>query len=179
MLETEHALLVLVDLQVKLARVIHERDDVIENARKLIERVGRDELPEMFRICHDNAGFSAITQLEYGVRRAIQEGNVPQTLPITDIDRERNELIIQKIQDGIERFPDVPEESYVTDFIDAVTPKLFVLYEKILNGACRDRNTADAWNNPEKWRVPGSLEFIEYLHQLGCINYFVLLKVSN
>jgi len=36
MLETEDSLLVLVDVQVKLARVIHERDDVIENAGKLV-----------------------------------------------------------------------------------------------------------------------------------------------
>ncbi|HHH75880.1 MAG TPA: hypothetical protein ENL03_02505, partial [Phycisphaerae bacterium] len=78
--------------------------DSDENAQKLIDRVGRDELPEMYRICHENAGFSAITQLEYGVRRAIQDGNVPSSLPITDVDRERNLAIINILSDGRERY---------------------------------------------------------------------------
>ena len=36
MLETDNAVLVLVDVQVKLARVIHERERLIESAARLV-----------------------------------------------------------------------------------------------------------------------------------------------
>jgi phosphoglycolate phosphatase-like HAD superfamily hydrolase len=148
--------------------------DSDDHLRKLIGRVGKEPLPETDKICHENAGFSALTQLEYGVRRAMELGTVPaRLLTLTDDDRRKNSEIIRRIQAGLERFPDIHESPAVTRFIEEHTPRLFQLYEKILNGACRDRNTADAWEHPEKWRVPGSLEFIKYLHELGCLNYFV------
>ena len=53
------------------------------------------------------------------------------------------------------------------------TPRLFKLYEKVLNGACRDRNLHDARKNPAAWRVPGSMEFMRRLKQAGAKNYFV------
>ena len=37
----------------------------------------------------------------------------------------------------------------------------------------RDRNLADAELHPEAWRVPGSMEFLEYLRDCGVHNYFV------
>lgn len=148
--------------------------DSDENLRKLIAEVGRKPLPESDKICHENAGFSAITQLEYGVRRAIELNTVPASLlNLTNDDRKNNSIIIRRIQDGQERFPDIHESPAILRFIEEHTPRLFRLYEKILNSACRDRNTADAWEHPEKWRVPGSMEFIKYLHEIGCLNYFV------
>ena len=39
--------------------------------------------------------------------------------------------------------------------------------------ASRDRNTADALEHPERWRVPGSLAFLTHLHSVVCVNYFV------
>ena len=47
------------------------------------------------------------------------------------------------------------------------------MYERILNSYCRDRNTEEAWENPEKWRVPGALDFVIYLKKIGCTNSFV------
>ncbi len=78
-----------------------------------------------------------------------------------------------KRDNGEERFADISEPKSLLDFINERTPRLFVLYEKILNGACRDRNTQDAWKNAAKWRVPGSMEFMKHLYDLGCVNYFV------
>lgn len=148
--------------------------DSDENLRKLIARVGSEPLPETDRICHENAGFSAITQLEYGVRRGIELRHIPEgLLELTEDDHAKNSEVIRRIRDGEERFPDIKEKKELLQFIDEVCPRLFKLYEKILNGACRDKNTADAWQHPERWRVPGSLEFIRYLFDCGCVNYFV------
>ena len=49
------------------------------------------------------------------------------------------------------------------EFLRDHTPRLFKLYEKVLNGACRDRNLELARANPAAWRVPGSLEFLKTL----------------
>jgi len=148
--------------------------DSDETLAALIARSGTEALPESDKICYENAGFSAITQLEYGVRRGIELGNIPAgRLDLDEDDHAKNSEIIRRIQDGKERFPDIVEKPEVLAFIDEVTPKLFVLYEKILNGACRDKNTADAWKHPEKWRVPGSLKLIQYMHGLGLVNHFV------
>jgi hypothetical protein len=149
--------------------------DSDENLRKLIPQVGQKELPETDRYCIECAGFSAITQMEFGIRRAIELGNVPADagLDLTEKDRQTNSAIIRRIWGGEETFDDVDEPECLKRFMDERTPRLFKLYEKILNGACRDRNTAEAWEHPEKWRVPGSLEFMTYLHEIGCVNYFV------
>jgi len=149
--------------------------DSEENLQKLIARVGAEPLPETDRYCVECAGFSAITQMEFGIRRAIELGNIPNELArqLTEEDRRTNSAIIRRIWSGEETFDDVDEPEYIKRFLAEKAPRLFKLYEKILNGACRDRNTADAWKHPEKWRVPGSLEFMQYLHEIGCVNYFV------
>ena len=145
------------------------------NLRKLIARVGKEPLPETDRYCVECAGFSALTQMEFGIRRAIELGNLPggANLGLTQADLETNSAIIRRIWGGEEVFDDVEEPETVKRFLDEKTPRLFKLYERVLNGAGRDRNTADAWKNPEKWRVAGSLGFVNYLHSLGCVNYFV------
>ncbi len=148
--------------------------DSPENVSRLIEQVGKKSLPETDGLCRENAGFSAITQLEYGVRRALELGNYPrEDVQIADEDKKRNSEIIARLRRAEERYPDIRERAEISRFINTHTPRLFRLYEKILNGACRDRNTADAWKHPARWRVPGSLEFVSYLHALGIVNYFV------
>jgi len=149
--------------------------DSDENVRKLIDRVGTEKLPETDRFCIESAGLSALTQMEYGIRRAIELGNIPADagFKLTAQEAGNNSTIIKRIWNGQERFGDIREPKALLDFINERTPRLFILYEKILNGACRDRNTRDAWTNPVKWRVPGSMEFMKHVHGLGCLNYFV------
>ena len=149
--------------------------DSEENLRKLIERVGAEALPETDRFCVESAGLSALTQMEYGIRRAIELGNIPAEagLRLTPEQERNNSWIAKRIWNGEERFDDVSEPQALRDFIAQGTPRLFRLYERILNGACRDRNTAEAWKHPEKWRVAGSMEFVRHLHAIGCLNYFV------
>jgi len=141
----------------------------------LAGRVGREELPETDRFCVESAGLSALTQMEFGIRRAIELGNVPPELgrSLTPEQRRANAEIIRRIWDGQERFDDVPQPPELVAFIEERTPRLFRLYEALLNHACRDRNTAEARRDPAKWRVPGSMEFLRHLHAVGCVNYFV------
>ena len=149
--------------------------DSPENLRALIGRVGQRKLDETDRFCIESAGLSAITQMEYGIRRAVELGNIPPDCGFTLTDRQKrnNAEIVRRIWNGHERFDDIAEPEAMRAFINERTPRLFKLYEAILNGACRDRNTAAAWANPEPWRVPGSMEFMQYLHDIGCLNYFV------
>jgi phosphoglycolate phosphatase-like HAD superfamily hydrolase len=143
--------------------------------RGLIGRVGAEPLPETDNYCIECSGFSALTQLEYAIRRAVQLGNVPAYIQqvMTPADHTRNAAMLQRILSGHEHTDDPREPQGLRDFIAERGPRLFRLYEKILNGAGRDRNTADAWVHPERWRVPGSLEFLTHLHDIGVINYFV------
>jgi len=154
---------------------LEEDFDSPECAAALTERVGTEPLPETDEFCIESAGLSAITQMEYGIRRAIELGNVPDeaALALTDEQRRDNSEIIRRIWNGEERFDDVEEPEGLRMFIDERTPRLFRLYEAVLNGASRDRNTAAARENPEQWRVPGSMEFMRHLHAVGCLNYFV------
>jgi hypothetical protein len=149
--------------------------DSDENLRMLIDRVGAKLLPETDQFCIESAGLSALTQMEYGIRRAIELDAIPAEagLRLTPEQKRTNSLIVKRIWDGEERFDELPQPQALKDFIAHRTPRLFRLYERILNGACRDRNTADAWKHPEKWRVAGSMEFMRHLHAIGCINYFV------
>jgi hypothetical protein len=149
--------------------------DSDENARRLVGVIGSQALPETDRFCVESAGLSALTQMEFGIRRAVELGQIPASAGIclTPEEKRNNARIIQRIWNGDERFDDIPEPPPLRRFIADKTPRLFKLYEKVLNGACRDRNTADAWQNPAKWRVRGSLEFVARLHALGAKNYFV------
>jgi phosphoglycolate phosphatase-like HAD superfamily hydrolase len=154
---------------------LKEDFDSDENCKRLVERVGQQRLEETDRFCIESAGLSALTQMEYGIRRAVQIGNVPPDagFKLTAEQRRNNAEIVQRIWHGQERFADIVEPPELLAFIHERTPRLFKLYEAILNKACRDRNTADAWKNPAKWLVPGSMEFMRHLHAIGCRNYFV------
>jgi phosphoglycolate phosphatase-like HAD superfamily hydrolase len=149
--------------------------DSEENARRLIEETGKKPLPETDRFCVESAGLSALTQMEFGIRRAVELGNIPVSagIRLTPEAQQNNSLIIRRMWEGEERFQDIPEPESLKRFIADKTPRLFKLYERVLNGACRDRNTADAWKNPTRWRVKGSYEFVSRLHQIGVKNYFV------
>ncbi|HUW84053.1 MAG TPA: HAD family hydrolase [Phycisphaerae bacterium] len=149
--------------------------DSQQNREKLISQVGSQPLAETDRFCIESAGLSALTQMEYGIRRAIELGNAPPDagLSLSEQQHRNNSQIIQRMWQGQERFDDISEPEVLRAFIAERTPRLFRLYEAILNGASRDRNTAAAWKDPQSWRVPGSYEFVTYLQEIGCINYFV------
>jgi len=145
------------------------------HAAALIDRVGAEPLAETDRFCVESAGLSALTQMEFGVRRAVERGNVPPDagLSLTPRQQAANAEIIRRIWRGEERFDDLDEPAALRAFIDERTPRLFRLYETILNGACRDRNTAAARREPQRFRVPGSMEFLTHLREIGCVNCFV------
>jgi phosphoserine phosphatase len=149
--------------------------DSAQNRAALIGRVGKEPLPETDRFCIESAGLSALTQMEYGIRRAIELGNVPEGAlpPLTDRQKRDNSEIVRRIWNGQERFDDVEQPPELLAFIRERTPRLFRLYEAILNGACRDRNTAAARRDPARWRVPGSMEFVQHLRGIGCVNFFI------
>ncbi len=156
---------------------LEDNFDSDENLEKQIARVGKQALPETDKYCIECAGFSALTQMEYAVRRAVEMGNIPdkvkQKLQLTDENKANNSAIIKRIWGGEEVFDDVDEPQAFHEYLIDVGTRLFYFYEKILNGACRDKNTEDARTNPGRWRVPGSIEFMQHLKDLGCVNYFV------
>ena len=149
--------------------------DSPENAAALVERVGCEPLPETDEFCIETAGLSALTQMEYGIRRGVELDNVPPSagLSLTGPQRAANSDIGRRIRRGEERFDNMDEPAELTAFIAERAPRLFRLYESVLNMASRDRNTADAKEHPDRWRVPGSLAFLTRLHSIGCVNYFV------
>jgi hypothetical protein len=154
---------------------LEEDFDSPDNLAMLIERVGREPLPETDEFCVESAGLSALTQMEYGIRRAIELGNFPADL-LPGLGGEAGKVcarIAKLIWNGQERFDDIEEPQELLKFIAERGGRLFRLYEKVLNGACRDKNTAIAFKDPERFRVPGSLEFMGLLQQCGIVNYFV------
>ncbi len=144
------------------------------NKRWLIENAGARPLPETDRYCVEAAGFSALTQMEWAIRRGLQLGTVkiPNYQP-TERDIRINDSIIEAIWRGKEVFDEIDEASAIRHFLDKYVPRLFRLYEEVLCGANRDRNLAAARRNPVAWRVPGSLEFLKELHEKDVKNYFV------
>ena len=55
---------------------VPEDFDSKENEKRLIEICGTKELPETDRFCIESAGLSALTQMEWAIRRAVEEGTV-------------------------------------------------------------------------------------------------------
>lgn len=141
--------------------------DSNENLQKIIEKTGTEKLPETDTFCIESAGLSALTQMEWALRRAIDKGVVKIACDIED-----NRKKIQLIKNGVEEFttPDTPE---LKDFLALHTPRLFKFYEKVLNGYCRDKNLVLAKRDPDKFLVKGSMEFMRFLQENGVKNYFV------
>ncbi len=142
--------------------------DSEENKKRLIEAAGTKELEETDKFCIESAGLSALTQMEWAIRRAIEEGTVS-----VNCDKSINSDIISLIWRGKECFDDFDESTEITELISEKAPRLFKLYEAVLNGYCRDKNLEMARKNPEKFMVDGSMEFMKFLKDNGVKNYFV------
>ena len=151
-------------------------DDFDNQANRiwLIENAGKKALEETDRFCEESAGLSALTQMEWAIRRGFQLGNI--AIPgyrFTEKDTEINNRIIERIWKGEEKFDELNESSEIKNYIARHAPRLFKLYEDILNRVCRDKNLEDAKKNPDRWQVPGSKQFLELLHKNGVKNYFI------
>lgn len=147
---------------------VPEDFDSKENEKRLIEICGTKELPETDRFCIESAGLSALTQMEWAIRRAVEEGTVK-----VNCDMATNSEIIKRIWNGEEIFDDLPETDEMNAMLIEKTPRLFKLYEAVLNGYCRDKNLEKAKKDPESFQVPGSVEFMKFLRDGGVKNFFV------
>ena len=123
-----------------------------------------DEFPEAHNFAIESAGLSALTQMEWALRMSRR---------INGKSTELNEKIIQAIWQGEERFEDAGESQEDLQQIKEQSSQLFRVYEILLLEMCRNRNLAAAKLDPEAWQVPGSMEFLQYLHNAGVKNYFV------
>ncbi len=142
--------------------------DSEENTQRLIDACGKRPLPETDAFCVESAGMSALTQMEWAIRRAVEEGKIR-----VDCDLSVNSEIVRLIHAGEERFDSFRESPEMLDMLSQNTPRLFKLYERVLNGFCRDRNLARARVDPESFRVKGSMAFMRMLRDAGVKNYFV------
>ena len=142
--------------------------DSVENTQRLISLAGKRDLPETDQFCVESAGLSALTQMEWAIRRAVQEGSIT-----VNCDMQTNTRIIDRINNGIENYDDLPETDEMNEMLKIQTPRLFKLYEAVLNGYCRDKNLVKAKVTPEEFRIAGSMEFLYFLKDNGVKNYFV------
>ena len=147
---------------------VPEGYDSAENVKKLAALAGTEPLPVTDAFCVESAGLSALTQMEWALRRAVDAGTV--RIPC---DLKENREKIERINGGEEVFPDMPDSPELGAFLTEHTPRLFVFYEKVLNAFCRDKNLALAREDPARFRIAGSPEFMEYLSSHGVKNYFV------
>ena len=147
---------------------VPEDFDSKENEKRLIEECGTKVLPETDRFCIESAGLSALTQMEWAIRRAVEEGTVK-----IDCDMATNVEIIKRIWDGEEIFDELSETEEMSEMLAEMTPRLFKFYEAVLNGYCRNKNLEKAKKNPESFQVPGSVAFMKFLKDNGVKNYFV------
>ncbi len=137
-----------------------------ENIDRLVSLCGVETLSETDDFCIESAGLSALTQMEWAIRRNME-------MTKGEFDSPVNTEIIQKIWQGEERFESYNEPKEYLTYLKEKTPKLFWVYEQVLNRFCRDKNLAAAKENPESFLIKGSMEFINYLHKKGIKNYFV------
>lgn len=142
--------------------------DSPENVAKLAALADKQPLPETDLFCIESAGLSALTQMEWALRRAVDAG-----IEQVSCDKAVNQEKIRRIFGGEELFPDLPDTPEMEAFLTLHAPRLFKFYEQVLNAFCRDGNLVAARSDPEKYRVPGSLDFIRFLHDHGVKNYFV------
>jgi len=146
---------------------VPEGYDSDENVDLLVSLADTKPLPETDKFCVESAGLSALTQMEWAIRRAVDAGvcSVP-------CDLEDNKNKIARISAGEEIF-DTPDTPELHAFLESHTPRLFKFYEKVLNGFCRDKNLVLAKTDPDRFIVKGSKEFLKYLRDNGVKNYFV------
>lgn len=137
-----------------------------DNINRLVALCDTEILEETDRFCIESAGLSALTQMEWAIRRN-------QEINKGEFDSETNSEIINLIWKGEEKFDSFTEPQEYLDYLKEVTPKLFWVYEQVLNRFCRDNNLKKAKENPEEFLVKGSKEFMQYLYDNGVKNYFV------
>ncbi len=137
-----------------------------ENIVRLVSLCAVEPLEETDRFCVESAGLSALTQMEWAIRRN-------QELTGGPYDSAVNSEIIRRIWAGEEKFEQFHEPPDYLDYLHEVTPKLFWVYEQVLNRFCRDNNLKAARENPASFLVPGSMDFMRHLRALGIKNYFV------
>ena len=163
-----------------IASGLPEGYDSEENAARLAAGVESLRREETDRFAIESAGLSALTQMEWAIRRSLQEGAL--VIPGGSLSEEEtavNAAIIERTWRGEERFGDLPDSPRVSEFVAGHTPRLFHLYEAVLAKASRDRNLAAARKAPAAWRVPGSLEFLARLREAGVRNHFVTGSVMS
>lgn len=137
-----------------------------DNINRLVSLCDTESLEETDKFCVESAGLSALTQMEWAIRRN-------QELNKGEFDSDTNSKIIELIWKGKEKFDNFNEPKEYLDYLSEVTPKLFWVYEQVLNRFCRDNNLKKAKENPEEFLVKGSKEFMKYLYDNGVKNYFV------
>lgn len=140
-----------------------------EIVARIISQVSPDGFPEGRRFAIESAGLSALTQMEWALRRAGDNGKYDLNGSSPEINRE----IIRRIWNGEEEFSGLGESEIFLERLSNDSSALFKVYEILLLEMGRDRNLADAKINPDKWRVPGSLEFLNFLYRNQVKNYFV------
>ncbi len=157
-----------------MSRVLHDTaingipSDITseENIARLVSLCAVEPLEETDRFCVESAGLSALTQMEWAIRRN-------QELTGGPWHSATNSEIIRRIWAGEEKFEQFDEPQAYLDYLREVTPKLFWVYEQVLNRFCRDNNLKAARQDPKKFLVPGSMDFMRHLKALGIKNYFV------
>jgi len=135
----------------------------------VIARFSPEDFPEGNRFAIESAGLSALTQMEWALRRAGENG----LYPLEGSSPETNSAVVSAIWGGDEEFENYGESHAFRRKLAEDASILFKAYELLLLAMGRDRNLADAKINPDKWRVPGSVEFLKFLHDHGVKNYFV------
>ncbi|MBO5008165.1 MAG: HAD family hydrolase [Clostridia bacterium] len=147
---------------------LSEDFDSKANEDRLINLAGAEPHPETDRFCVESAGLSALTQMEWAIRRAVEEGSIR-----VNCDMKTNSEIIKRIWNGVEYYDDLPETNEMNELLSEKTPRLFKLYEAVLNGYCRNKNLIIAREKPDKFRIAGSMDFMRFLRDNGVVNYFV------
>ena len=137
-----------------------------ENIDRLVSLCDVEPLDETDKFCIESAGLSALTQMEWAIRRNMEYTGGKYSSAT-------NSKIIERIWKGEELFDDVDEPQEYLDYLNEITPKLFWVYEQVLNEFCRNKNLQQAKLTPEAFLVKGSMEFMNYLKELGIKNYFV------
>ena len=127
------------------------------------------EFPEARRFAIESAGLSALTQMEWALRNAANDG----VIILAEFSKSVNREIVSRIWKGEELFHTSGESQRFQETLSHLATILFKAYEILLKTMCRDRNLAAARENPSVWMVPGSKEFLKYLCSCGVKNYFV------
>ena len=145
---------------------IPENFESEENINRLVSLCDTEVLEETDKFCIESAGLSALTQMEWAIRRN-------QELTNGEYSSKINSEIIKRIWSGEEKFENFNEPKEYLDYLKEKSPNLFWVYEQVLNRFCRDKNLKEAKENPEKFLIKGSMEFMNYLYENGVKNYFV------